>query len=62
MFQTRCKYSNHVANVSNALQKFKTRFKCCMLDGFSIRYNGKFEIFDKNSLKIRNSKFQKSPT
>ena len=28
MFQTRCKYSKHVANVSNALRIFKTRFKC----------------------------------
>ncbi len=28
MFQTRGKYSKHVANVSNALLIFKTRFKC----------------------------------
>ena len=29
---------------------------------FSIGYNGEFAIFEKKSLKIRNSKFQKSPT
>ncbi len=28
MFHTRCKYSKHVANVSNALLIFATRFKC----------------------------------
>ncbi len=28
MFQTRCEYSKHVSNVSNALLIFKTRFKC----------------------------------
>ena len=28
MFQTRCKYFKHLANVSNALRTFKTRCKC----------------------------------
>ena len=28
MFQTRCKYSKHVANISNALGIFKTRCNC----------------------------------
>ena len=28
MFQTHWKYSKHVANVSNWLRIFKTRFKC----------------------------------
>ncbi len=37
-------------------------FQIIEVFGFSIGYNGEFEIFKKKSLKIGNSKFKKSQT
>ncbi len=57
-----CLSTTHESKISLRFALRSLVFQIIEVFDFSIGYNGEFAIFEKKSLKIRNSKFQKSQT
>ncbi len=57
-----CWISTHESQISLGFALRSLVFQIIEVFDFSIGYNGEFEIFEKKSFKIGNSKFKKSPT